>query len=292
MKERTHNFDPRQDMCTPDFEVFHYHSAHPADVELHHHDFYMVYFFLGDKTRFQVNGRIYSLQTGDLLLIAPTEFHRPIPDTKAQSAERIVLRISKGFLEQFSKNSSPLTRCFDSSLPCHSCLLQPNTTQRANLAQWLGELLQETDSRDFGSELYCQGILLQLLTALNRISLRTAPQTDAQDPSPLASKVLNYIDEHYSEPLSLDSLAQQFFVSKYHLSHEFSTVVGTSVYRCIMLKRLHMAKQMLSSGMTPGSVYGCCGFSDYANFFRAFKSQYGVSPSDCVKKPKKETGAG
>ena len=291
MKERAHNFDPRQDMRTPDFEIFHYHTAHPTDVELHHHDFYMVYYFLGDKTRFQVNGRIYSLQAGDLLLIAPTEFHRPIPVARAQSAERIVLWISKGFLNQFSSGEVCLTRCFDSSLPEHSCLLRPTTTQRANLTQWLGELLQETAGGDFGSELYCRGILLQLLTSLNRMSLRAAPQKE-QDPSPLASKVLDYINEHYSEPLSLESLAQQFFVSKYHLSHEFSTVVGTSVYRCIMLKRLHMAKQMLSSGMAPGSVYGCCGFSDYANFFRAFKSQYGVSPSDCVEKPKKETGAG
>ena len=283
MKERTHNFDPRQDMLTPDFEVFHYHHAHPTDVELHHHDFYMVYYFLGEKTRFQVNGRIYSLQAGDLLLIAPTEFHRPIPDVKSQSSERIVLWISKGFLEQFSDSTTCLAQCFDSSLPDHTCLLRPNTTQRANLTQWLGELLNETDSLDFGSTLYCRGILLQLLTALNRMSLRSLPQRTSPDPSPLAAKVLDYINEHYNEPLSLDFLAQQFFVSKYHLSHEFSTIVGTSVYRCIMLKRLHMAKQMLSSGMAPGSVYSCCGFSDYANFFRAFKAQYGISPSDCTE---------
>ena len=291
MRERAQKFDPRQDMLTPDFEIFHYHHAHSADVELHHHNFYMVYYFLGDKTRFQVNGRIYSLQAGDLLLIAPTEFHRPIPDAKAQSSERIVLWINKGFMDQFTTDEVCLTQCFDSSLPDHTCLLRPNVTQRANLTQWLGDLLHETNHHDFGSELCCRGILLQLLTALNRLSLQAAPPIDTQGPSPLAAKVLDYINEHYNESLSLESLAQQFFVSKYHLSHEFSTVVGTSVYRCIMLKRLHMAKQMLASGMSPGSVYGPCGFSDYANFFRAFKSQYGVSPSDCVEKPQKETGA-
>ena len=145
-------------------------------------------------------------------------------------------------------------------------------------------MLRETDSQDFGAELYCQGVLLQLMTEINRLAIHTAPQGLGQDAVSLAARALDYINDHYGEPLSLESLAQQFFVSKYHLSHEFSTVVGTSVYRCIMLKRLHMAKQMLASGMTPGSVYSLCGFSDYANFFRAFKSQYGVSPSDCVNK--------
>jgi len=75
-------------------------------------------------------------------------------------------------------------------------------------------------------------------------------------------------------------------VSKYHLSHEFSSIVGTSVYRYIMLKRLLIAKQMLSSGISPGAVCINCGFGDYANFFRAFKAQYGISPRDCASSEK------
>ena len=50
----------------------------------------------------------------------------------------------------------------------------------------------------------------------------------------------------------------------------------------VPLKRLLIAKQMLSTGISPGVVYSNCGFSDYANFYRAFKTQYGVSPSDCA----------
>ena len=95
----------------------------------------------------------------------------------------------------------------------------------------------------------------------------------------LTEKQAEAIELYYNEDLSLESLARRFYVSKYHLSHEFSKSVGTGVYRYIILKRLLMAKQMLAEGASPGTVCHSCGFQDYANFYRAFKAEYGVSPN-------------
>ena len=86
----------------------------------------------------------------------------------------------------------------------------------------------------------------------------------------------------YNENLSLDDLANKFFISKYHLSREFQRLVGTSVHRYIVQKRLVMAKQMLSSGKPSSEVYQNCGFGDYSNFYRAFKAEYQISPKDYV----------
>ena len=96
--------------------------------------------------------------------------------------------------------------------------------------------------------------------------------------SGLIRKVLAYIEAHGQEPLSLDELAGQFYVSKYYLSHEFSRETGVSVYRYIMMKRLLSAKRLLSEGMPAGEVCYRCGFRDYAGFYRAFKAEYGISP--------------
>jgi len=95
---------------------------------------------------------------------------------------------------------------------------------------------------------------------------------------PVVAEVLHYINEHYPDELSLDLLSAKFFISKYHLSHEFHRLVGTSVYRYIIQKRLVIAKQMLANGVAPTDVYGHCGFGDYANFYRAFKAEYHISP--------------
>lgn len=282
MRERTHRFDPRQHMTSPTFEIFHYQDPRPAGVEVHHHDFYEVYFFLGGKMDYRVEGRIYHLEPGDLLLISPMEFHQPIAESGAAVLERIVLWIDRSYLESLSTADVSLTRCFDSSQPNHTNLLRPTPAQRADITQRLGELIGERYGKEYGGELCATGILLRFMVEINRMAFGSFVQAEHQESSPLISRVLSYINENYNRPLSLESLAQQFYVSKYHLSHEFSRIVGTSVYRYIMLKRLLIAKQMLSGGVSPSVVYVNCGFGDYANFYRAFKAQYGISPRDCA----------
>lgn len=75
--------------------------------------------------------------------------------------------------------------------------------------------------------------------------------------------------------LTIDQLAEQFFVSKYHLMHEFSQKTGTSIYRYLMQQRLHAVCELLEQGTVPNEAYLQCGFKDYANFYRAFRSAYG-----------------
>ena len=63
--------------------------------------------------------------------------------------------------------------------------------------------------------------------------------------------VLSYINEHYNEALTLDALAERFFISKYHLLRKFEAQVGTTVHRYILQKRLLNAKQLLAGGLAP-----------------------------------------
>lgn len=283
MRERAQRFDPRQNMHRQDFEIFHYRDPRPDTVEVHHHDFYEVYLFLGNEMEYWVDGSILHLQAGDLLLISPMELHRPIvkPDTSVY--ERIVLWINKSYLENLSNESVNLTRCFDNTIPTHTNLLRPTNAQRYDIMTRLGELVRESYSNDYGGQLCASGIFLQFMVELNRMAMQSNIHLEEkEEPPKLIAQVLTYIGEHYNEDLSLDSLAQQFFVSKYHLSHEFTRAVGVGVYRYIMLKRLLTAKQLLTDGLAPGEVYGKCGFGDYTTFFRAFKAEYGISPSACA----------
>lgn len=281
MKGQSQRFDPRQTMHSNNFEIFHYKEPRPGNVEVHHHDFYEVYFFLGGAVQYWVDGKTFRLEPGDLLLINPMELHRPIVAPDSKTYERIVLWINKEYLEKLSQNSIDLTRCFDTTLPTHTNLIHPKTVQRTALTTRLTELVQESYGNDLGSELYAHGLFLQFMVEVNRLALSAKkPGASKEEASTLVSQVLSYINEHFSEELSLENIARKFYISKYHLSHAFSSEVGVSIYRYIILKRLTSACQMLLDGKSAKEVCVGCGFSDYTSFFRAFKNEYGVSPRD------------
>ncbi len=275
MRKTARSFDPRQNMQRRDFEVFHYHDPKMQEVPLHHHDFYEIYYFLGGSVEYLVEGRSYRLEPEDVLLISPQELHRPnvAPD---EPYERIVLWISAAFLKDIDTEEGALQRCFETGRNLLHAAHSP-------VASLIRQLAAESVSSRAGSELYAQGLFFQLMAELMRLSEGSAPESAGREESPLVSQVVDYLGTHYREEISLDALAERFYVSKYHLSHAFSRSVGTGVYRYILLKRLQHARQMLLDGTGPGDACRESGFQDYANFYRSFRSVYGISPQDAAK---------
>ena len=275
MRKTARSFDPRQNMQRLDFEVFHYHDPKMQEVPLHHHDFYEVYYFLGGSVEYLVEGRSYRLEPEDVLLISPRELHRPnvAPD---EPYERIVLWIGAAFLKDIDTEDAALQRCFEAG---HNLLHGAHTP----VASLIRQLAAESVSDRIASRLSAEGLFFQLMAELMRLSEGSAPESAGREESPLISQVVDYLGTHYREEISLDALAERFYVSKYHLSHAFSRSVGTGVYRYILLKRLQHARQMLLDGTGPGDACRESGFQDYANFYRSFRSVYGISPQDAAK---------
>jgi len=275
MKKTSQIFDPRQTMRGSEFEIFHYRDARPTDVAVHHHDFYEIYFFVSGTVEYWVEGRTYKLRPGDLMLIHPMQLHRPIidPDTLY---ERIVLWIDQKYLEHLSPDGDVLLSAFEGG---SANILHPSPLTRTELQDRFNALVREYYSQEAGARLCARGLFLQTLVEISRLSMRSeAPRKTKEETADLTSRVLAFISEHYRQDLTLGSLSEYFFVSKYHLSHEFSRSTGISVYRFILLKRLQVARRLLQEGKAPGEVYLECGFKDYTNFYRAFKAEYGVSP--------------
>lgn len=279
MQKKSQQFDARQQMQTSDFEIFHYRDSTLSPVPIHHHDFYEVYFFLNGQVEYRVEGTVYHMEPGDLLLISPMELHQPIVQPDSGLYERMVLWINRDYLRGMSTEEAALTLCFDYTRPGHTNLLRLPPVERTGISSRIYELQREAHGDGYGASLWAKAALMQLLVEFNRIALRSVESRDQVEPD-LVSKILEYIGAHYDEPLSLDGLASQFYVSKYFFSHAFQQKVGISVYRYILLKRLLNARELLSNGNSPSVVCRRCGFGDYANFYRAFKSEYGVSPRE------------
>lgn len=281
MTENIQVFDPRKHMNRPDFEVFHYRGSVPEEKEVHHHDFYEIFFLLGGRVTYWAEGQTLRLKAGDMLLMNPMVLHRPIPEEGEKGVyDRFVLWINRSYLEKISASGADLCRCFDRPMLKNTSLLQPSSSQRVALVKLLEEMVRESYSSAFGSRIYAEGVLRQFMVELNRMENDAVLDKERiRQSSSLVAEVVDYIGKHYSEELTLEGIAAKFYVSKYHLSHEFSREMGTGLYKYITLKRLMEARQLLLEGQPAGQVAHKCGFKDYTAFYRAFKAEYSMSPA-------------
>ena len=276
----------RQTMLRKDFEIYRYRSSYMNEVELHHHDFYEVYMLLRGEVTYTVENHIYNMRPGDVMLISPLELHQARIKPDKDAYERIVLWIDRTYLENLSSPRTSLTRCYDTTVPGHTNLVRLPGDRSAALRRALERLRELHHGERYGSDLLAECCLIELMVGLNEGTQdHTMQKSLSADTSSdqVVDAVLAYINAHYSEPLTLDALSEKFFISKYHLLRKFESQVGTTVHRYILQKRLLNAKQLLAGGVAPSEACAYCGFGDYANFYRAFRAEYGITPRQYVQ---------
>lgn len=255
---------PKEKMTGANYEVYFYQNFPEQDLIAHYHEFYEIHMVLSGEVSYWIDGKVYPLNAGHLILIRPMQLHRPAL-TELESCERIVLWIHKQYMEQ---DLDHVGRCFESG---------QHVYRLPQLTEFFQKLYRESQSYQFGADLYAKSLIYQVLIELSRCENRLPY---AEKPSPLIAEIIAYIGRHFTEDLSLDKIADHFHISKYYLSHLFKTQTGTGLYHYIVLKRLSKAKQLLLSGQPAGEVYSACGFRDYSVFYKAFKAEYHQSPKE------------
>ena len=76
-------------------------------------------------------------------------------------------------------------------------------------------------------------------------------------------QILHYLDEHYTETISLDFLAEEFYISKYYLAREFKKEYGTTIIRYVLAKKITHAKELLRySNSSIEEIARLCGMDD------------------------------
>ena len=98
------------------------------------------------------------------------------------------------------------------------------------------------------------------------------------------SAIKTYLDEHYTEKIMLDNLAEHFFINKFYMTKIFKEKYGTTIVNYLIFKRITRAKQLLRfTDMTIDEIGVEVGM-DSANYFsRAFHKVEGISPSEYRK---------
>jgi len=271
-------FTTRQYMVSPDFEFFHYKDEKNLDVEYHYHDFYEIYFFISGKVTYIVEGKSYSLKSGDILLINNKELHKPIIGDGIY--ERFIIWINPDFIRSACTDETDLFKCFESTTRKRYNLLRPDAKTLNIIKNTLSKLNNACTREGYGSDILARIYVLELLILLNRVYLESDVAAMKEDIiyNSRIDEIIHYINANLDKDLSLEALSARLYISKYHLIREFKRHTGYTLYGYIRQKRLIAAKALLKEGMSITDVCHACGFNDYSNFIRAFSKTFNISP--------------
>ena len=245
-------------------------------VSLHSHTYLeILYCHTGANVEYLVGSDRYKLQKGDIILLAPGVSHRPImPEVMTEPYIRDVLWVNPDFLASLEQ-IFPRTSVSNKN---RSALIRTQNTQWAFLGELFQAGVQEEEQKKEGWEAIVLGNTLKILAYLDRAYTdRNTDILKAEKPE-LLDKVTAYIENHYSDHITVDELAHKFYVSSSTISHLFKQKMGLSLYHYITQRRLISAKNLISAGIPLEHVATQVGFVDYSTFYRAFKQEYGISP--------------
>ena len=263
------------------FKIFHLRDKKDINFEYHHHDFSKIVILIeGDLTYF-IEGKAYNLKPWDILFVNKNEIHKPVvnPD---KYYERIVIWLNEDFIVKYDKYNNNLLKCFEEAVKNNYNLLRLNISSIEVIKKLIRDIQSCNNSDEFGSEILKESLFIQLMVLMNRLFLNSNKDRDIEDIQydKTIEGVLNYINSNLSNDLSIDTIASEFYISKYYLMRKFKKQIGSSIHNYIVQKRLFLAKSLIAEGLSMNSVCSGCGFNDYSSFVRAFKKVYGVSPSN------------
>ena len=262
-----------------DFRVFHLTDENPFEVDFHYHDFHKILIILRGNLSYNIEGRTYDLRTNDVIFVGAGEVHRPILHD-ASPYERIIIYVSKDYLASYRTKDADLSLCFSNEERNHSHVLRIPGFSTTKLGQLVRELEDSFDSDDYAAELYHNALFLTFLIQLNRTMLQN--RGDCMTSSSTTGKmphVIDYINAHLTEELSIDGLAEKFYMSRFDLMHTFKEETGYSIGNYISTKRLLLAKELIPGGTPVTIACNACGFHNYSSFFRAYKKQFHTAPA-------------
>ena len=282
-------FSPRQYMLSKDFEIYYYSDIHMNATGSHTHDYYEFYFFVNGDVSMMIADKEYPLAPGDLVLIPPFVPHYAVIHNTDIYYQRFVFWISKDYCNQLLRIS-----------PAYGYIMQQASVNKQYVYHFdriafnaiqskIFNLIQEIHQDRYGKTAKIQNYVSDLVLDLNRATYEAEHPIEFKENASLYQNLITYINAHLTDDISLDSIAAQFYLSKYHISHVFKDNLGISIKQYIIKQRLNLFKDYMRQNGEIGKAYLQCGFSNYSSFYRDFKNEFGISPNEYKQQIEKES---
>ena len=237
----------------------------------HFHECYVIGFVEGGKRHLWCKNQECDVSAGDLILFNPRDNHCCAP-VDGQLLDYRAVNIQPEIMEKSVKEITG--RSFRP-------YFTQNVVFRSDITRSVAALYDAILRH--ASKLEKEESLFFLLEQLLQEYAEPFSEETISRPNPQIQSLCTYMEEHFSDNLSLDELTAMTTFGKSYLLRSFTKQIGVSPYRYLQTIRLDKTKHFLEQGIAPVDAAAMAGFSDQSHFTNFFKEFIGLTPRQYQK---------
>ena len=240
--------------------------------QLHFHDNYEIFLFLEGDSKYIVEENTHSLKPDDVIVIRKHQMHR-IYHNSPTRYRRIILNILPEFFK--AEGCEKYEEHFIYPENYIGNKIDAETVHISGLYDALMRLKKYSENFTDKNSPIVKSTIIEILYLISNIKSYSKDKTT----NPQLQAIMQYINQNFTKPITLDHLEKEFFISKYHLCHIFSKATGITVHQYITNKRFTLASELVKKGKSITEAATEAGFNNYSTFYRAYKNLYNTPPN-------------
>ncbi len=246
------------------FRDTHFKPFAPGQTDVHIHDCYEIYLNLSGDVSFFVNNNVYEVNKGTVVLSHPNEIHYCICNSECRH---------QCYCLWFECNDEKMSEIIGGFNTVYAF----SEHNQSKIIALFEELHKSSENNQYLSQMLSFLKIMELL-ADNKGSLSAIGYMPDK-----VSEIIDYINGHYTEIMSVSQIAEAFHISRSTLSRWFKQYINLSPIDFIQEKKLAYAKYLLQSGKSVTEAGYAAGFCDSAYFILRFKNKFGITPHQYKK---------
>jgi len=246
------------------------------DFPPHYHDYLELVVIKKGRCIASVDFNDYELNDGDAFLVFPSRIH----SYKSSGKEPVA-----NYTFILPRDRFPLFKQFFTDV-MPECPVIRGFIDLPNVRNSLECAVKENKNNTPYGEATAAGYISVILGEY----LKNTTLVPITGNSTTMEKIISYCNRHFREQISLETMAKELHISKFHISHILNDRMNISLPKLLQRIRLTEACKLLKSNYLVTDAALSSGFGSLRSFNRAFMAEKGITPTEYIKQKKENEG--
>jgi AraC-like DNA-binding protein len=249
-----------------------------SEENYHCHEHIELAIILKGSGVFHIDGQDYPIKAGDLIILNPGTYHKCMLINPCSYVVENYIAFTDIHIRDLAPNIFPIHNC---------CIVRTMSNKiRQETFKICAAIVKEYKACQSGRYFMLKSYLVQLILILVREQQKNFQEHkgylfESPNKKYAVKQIINFLNEHYQEKISLEQIAQNMYLSTFYISKIFKSETGDTPINYLIELRMEKARSLMEydGAISIQNVASLVGYDDVYHFSKLFKKHFGVSPS-------------